>query len=169
MSNLTWPEKPNCSNGHPCSDADEHSWVPATNDIPPGDQSWVPFRTCYFCGGMHPEDMLNVLNDERSKCLTVAEYQTLIRDGDPITLPERLPDILLEWADFKYGWPHKVYVRYYDGSHRWGKFYTKHLLECEGEAFDVLAKRLAEKTEVFFERLGNGKIRWRVLGLGPEN
>ena len=40
-------------------------------------------RHCMYCGSMHPEDLANAL-----------------RAG-----------ATLSWADFKYGWPHKVYVR----------------------------------------------------------
>ena len=43
------------------------------------------WRTCSYCGSIHPEDL-------------AAEIQSQ-------TVPRA------EWSDFKYGWPHKVYVQ----------------------------------------------------------
>jgi hypothetical protein len=41
-----------------------------------------PFRTCSYCGSMHPEDLEKFLNEGAT----------------------------LDMADWKYGWPHKFYV-----------------------------------------------------------
>lgn len=43
------------------------------------------WRTCSYCGSIHPEDLAVEIQGEN---------------------PPRP-----EWSDFKYGWPHKVYVR----------------------------------------------------------
>ena len=43
-----------------------------------------PFRSCAYCGSMHPEDLYNLLTTN--------------------------PDVTLGGADWKYGWPHKFYV-----------------------------------------------------------
>jgi hypothetical protein len=44
---------------------------------------WEPFRRCDYCGSIHPEDLIKFL-------------------GEGATL---------DGADWKYGWPHKFYVR----------------------------------------------------------
>lgn len=71
---ITWPERPTC---HDKDLAAQHFgptvWRPA-------DQRG--FRTCGFCGSIHPEDLLRVLQ----------------------------AGARLECADWKYGWPHKFYV-----------------------------------------------------------
>lgn len=55
-------------------------------------------RTCTYCGGIHPEDLI-VLLDAGAR---------------------------LERTDWKYGWPHKFYV-INDECDFWGKFYTTHM------------------------------------------
>jgi len=57
-------------------------------------------RCCTYCGGIHPEDLVTLLNE----------------------------GVRLQNTDWKYGWPHKFYVIGPDGS--WlGKFYTTHMQE----------------------------------------
>lgn len=57
-------------------------WRPATPPNIEAEQYSGSLRSCQFCGSMHPEDLA-----------------AAIRAGATV-----------EWADFKYGWPHKVYV-----------------------------------------------------------
>lgn len=57
-------------------------WRPAGEKLHPSNDDVPSFRTCSYCGSMHPEDLLEALK-------AGAE---------------------LHMADMKYGWPHKFYV-----------------------------------------------------------
>jgi hypothetical protein len=87
-----WPERPTCHDDDyaaqrfaQMSDGFAAVWCgPIDTDarVDPGRQSYEPFRSCSFCGSMHPEDLL-----------------TAIKAG-----------ATLGGSDWKYGWPHKFYV-----------------------------------------------------------
>jgi hypothetical protein len=51
------------------------------------------FRRCSHCGSIHPEDLAEALSVE----VTIGD--TLASRGRRV-----------EWADMKYGWPHKFYI-----------------------------------------------------------
>lgn len=57
-------------------------WRPATQPNVEAEEFTGRLRACQFCGSMHPADLASA-----------------IRTGATV-----------EWADFKYGWPHKVYA-----------------------------------------------------------
>lgn len=85
---FVWPEKPTCHGvvspvftysvvwRPECPDGAMH---PSTIDAPHG----YPFRTCSYCGSIHPEDLAKYLEAGVAK---------------------------LGGSDWKYGWPHKFYV-----------------------------------------------------------
>lgn len=117
-----------------------------------------PFRTCSYCGSMHPLDLL-------------------------VYLVKGAAD--LHGADWKYGWPHKFYCDVpnpdegasvvvgteYKGSEGTtidlfgsasaflhAKFYNVHLLDVEEEEFEALVHSLHEYTGITFVRgLGSAK------------
>ena len=65
---------------------------------------------CEYCGSLHPEEVAKA-----------------IRAG-----------AVGEWADWKYGWPHKVY---FHGAIS-GKFYTVHLQDATAEDRETIEKHL---------------------------
>lgn len=84
---MHWPEKPTCHqvNGVFYAAADFMIWrLPGWRDDKRSDEEVYreTFRTCGYCGSIHPEDLLAVL-----------------RNG-----------ATLHGSDWKYGWPHKFYV-----------------------------------------------------------
>lgn len=110
------------------------------------------YRTCSWCGSLHPEDLLKILE----------------AGGH------------LDVADWKYGWPHKFYVNYPnlnagnevvigrndDGpmmgrapAQNMSKWYNTHLKDVEGELFDKLCAAIHKQTGVRFERDELG-IKW---------
>lgn len=112
-----WPERPTCH------DNDHRTQAPFSYGKP----EWRPaasrgFRSCSFCGCIHPEDLIQA-----------------VKDGSK-----------LEMADWKYGWPHKLYVS--GGKVGHAKFYTEHLLEMSPEAQDVLLPVLSNDTGIQFFR-----------------
>lgn len=81
---LVWPERPTCHD----SDGTAAQFGPAPWRQPrprqgPGDPYAATYRTCGYCGSIHPADLLEA----------AARF--------PLTW---------EVADWKYGWPHKIYV-----------------------------------------------------------
>ncbi len=99
---MKFPEKHTC---HPDMRIAKGEWRPSEANF--------PYRSCDYCGSMHPEDLLAAV--ERGARL----------DG----------------ADWKYGWPHKFYVT--GGGIPHGKFYNVHLLddlddEARAKVIDVL-------------------------------
>lgn len=86
VSTSMWPPRPTCHDeDYRAQRFGGATWrgpidIDARDD--PGRVSYEPFRTCSFCGSMHPEDLV-----------------TAIRGG-----------AVLNGADWKYGWPHKFYV-----------------------------------------------------------
>lgn len=105
-----------------------------------------PFRTCNYCGSIHPLDLLVYLIQRRAD---------------------------LQGADWKYGWPHKFYCKLLNpravGQEYKGKgpqpflstkFYNLHFLDLNEEEFDALADGLYYETDILFERDGRGKITY---------
>lgn len=79
---MKWPEKPTCHGGGEWSVWKE----PRRDDEPYGE----PYRTCAYCGSIHPEGLVQALQSGAR----------------------------LEETDQKYGWPHKFYVHGIPNLHR---------------------------------------------------
>lgn len=81
-------------------------WRPARRD--------ETFRTCSFCGSMHPADLAEMLGPVNGPCVTCGERGwRKCCDGqhDPAARHSYDPGyVYASWADMKYGWPHKFYV-----------------------------------------------------------
>lgn len=123
---------------------------------PEGDEPYSrEYRTCSWCGSLNPEDLLKIL-DAGGK---------------------------LEACDWKYGWPHKFYVKYpnakagqeccigrgsdgpimdYAPANNHGKWYNAHLIDVEGELFDKLTEHIHKQTGVRFERDEAG-VKWSAI------
>lgn len=170
-----WPEKPTChGNQSPLFRFGEVTWrEPRLNTDGPYD---YPFRTCSYCGSIHPADLLKALE---------AGAQ-------------------LGGSDWKYGWPHKFYVeaipnpkagqpapcgsrsmveepteadrkqyqKWEQRDGRWhgtmiqpapahtnAKWYNEHLLDLSPEAFAMLAEKIKEAAGIHFE-LVDGKLHY---------
>jgi hypothetical protein len=86
MSQMVWPERPTCHGVQPRFASTEVHWRPPNVD--PGSvelQRFAdskPFRTCSYCGCIHPADLIAGL----------------------------AVGAKLGGSDWKYGWPHKFYV-----------------------------------------------------------
>lgn len=125
-----------------------------------------PYRTCSYCGSIHPEDLIGFLEKGNAR---------------------------LDRADMKYGWPHKFYCAVPNpiagqtvkiGSeskpNREGgrtrtpimgtaperthaKFYSTHLQDMEPERFTVLAGLLRARGGIEF-RIKDEGLFWKVVG-----
>lgn len=80
------------------------------------------FRSCPYCGSVHPDDLLEALNKGAR----------------------------LGGSDWKYGFPHKFYV--YGGPPNMIKFYTLHLLDMTDEAYDAFAPILSQYSGITWGR-----------------
>jgi hypothetical protein len=119
------------------------------------------FRTCSYCGSIHPEDLIAYLEAGAT----------------------------LHGADWKYGWPHKFYVqnipnplagqRVKVGSRSWmedgerkeeamygdapkfqhGKWYNEHLLDLDEATYIKLRELILKHADIEFNR-ENGGLRY---------
>jgi len=158
-----WPKTTTCHVGEPFSDIRPLEWFsPRLDDEPYG----RPFRTCSYCGSIHPEDLLLALQNGAT----------------------------LDRADMKYGFPHKFYVHGIpnpqagkqvrvgsksgpnpDGTRyeqvlmddapteTIAKWYSQHLEDLDAESFALLAPLLIEKTGIEWVRDDDGRVKWRFL------
>lgn len=76
---MLWPVIPTCHANEPQFREYAPCWREAQPERPPHGQT---FRTCFYCGSMHPEDLVAALEAGAK----------------------------LGGSDWKYGWPHKFYV-----------------------------------------------------------
>jgi hypothetical protein len=143
MTELKWPtETKHGVDGRHAGRAGTGIWRPPKVSEP----EWGLFRTCWYCGSIHPEDLYRYM---------------------------RAHVVRLETTDLKYGWPHKFYVkgipnelagqqvrigtRHYGREseepimgqapeHAHAKFYNEHLAELEQPTFDALAAEIVRRT-----------------------
>lgn len=85
------------------------------------------FRRCSYCGSINPDDLITLANQK---------------------------DLHFEVADWKYGWPHKVYV---DGGRI--KFYTNHVIDTRNAG--GISTLLFMKTGIHFEVKDN-EVWWKI-------
>lgn len=94
-----------------------------------------PWRSCSYCGSIHPQDLLGL---------------------DPGTVNRA------EWADWKYGYPHKMYVEAGPGRHI--KFYSRHLVDFPElvEAFNArFGSGVEFELELPSEPTAQPRLKWR--------
>ncbi len=86
------------------------------------------YRTCSYCGSIHPEDLIKVLSDVGR----------------------------LGGSDWKYSWPHKFYVYLPDG--KMAKWYNEHIMDdgFDDEARSTLLSIL-ENSGITF-KIHDGKL-----------
>jgi len=80
---MSWPENPNCHEDEVKQrryEGFELTWSPPELEREPAS---TPFRTCSWCGSIHPEDLVRA----------AADY-----------------GLSMELADRKYNYPHKIYI-----------------------------------------------------------
>jgi len=117
MTELVWPDAPTCHGESPRFAQTAASWREPRkrrDDSDPYEQTW---RTCWYCGSIHPEDLYRLLDGQ-----AVVEYQDFDANafsGDHVQYTQALADhysrrseqgIHVGGSDWKYGWPHKFYI-----------------------------------------------------------
>lgn len=79
-----------------------------------GQMGWgETWRTCRYCGSIHPDDLTALLVQHGISRVTeerVDEWARKVGTPEHIGLHDGLTGLVLDEADWKYGWPHKVYV-----------------------------------------------------------
>lgn len=86
---MIWPEIPSCHNRDDFArryqrDDEVKPWRPPSEGVDKGGyDNTTPFRTCWFCGSINPQDLFELA---------------------------QINPIRLASTDWKYGWPHKFYV-----------------------------------------------------------
>lgn len=124
------------SSAHQFYEGGRAPWLPAKPPNIEAEEYTGHLRGCKFCGSMHPEDLA-----------------AAIRAGATV-----------EWADFKYGWPHKVYVYKVPNPHA-GMVESRSMSSSEAPGYERVAHpRFNERTGERVEDL----VRWVQKGVaGP--
>lgn len=121
---LVWPTLIKCHgestlvmSGNSEPDASLHGawWRPPTKEQTPERQREQTFRTCSYCGSMHPEDLYRHLTSWRAPDLDDVERElSTPKDDLPAIVKDALRDAAIRGplggSDWKYGWPHKFYI-----------------------------------------------------------
>lgn len=160
------------------------SWrepVPTTRGQMGYGETW---RTCGYCGSIHPDDLAAmIVTQGLAPALTDADYSRALTGEGPL---HRARGVYLTEADWKYGWPHKLYVDglpsamagqriEVGGTYRGGKklethygvqgettgakFYTKHLGDASD--FEALAAAIHEAIPNQTWTRDERGIKWR--------
>lgn len=165
MVEVKWPERPTCHGDAPRFASSLIGWrEPRIENSPHGYAHDQPYRSCSYCGSIHPEDLLRHLN----------------------------AGARLGGSDWKYGWPHKFYVEgiptglaigseYVYGSSSelvngkrvetfikgivtpnksvHAKWYNEHLHDLSPESFVLVAAALEKHAHIRFQ-LVDGKLKY---------
>ena len=136
----------------------------------------MPWRTCGYCGSIHPDDLLDLVKTEPTPFV-------------PYTTPEQefVKQPHLNVADMKYGYPHKIYVETFrvirpeqefqmgtnfdktpimrKGFRPFVKFYTKHLdsPNVSDEEFLAVTTLIKDLAGILFTREEAKGLMWRCL------
>jgi hypothetical protein len=164
-----WPEKPTVheqeARHYPSR---EPAWLQPRGRRDDSDPYCVYFRTCSWCGSIHPEDLANLAVAQPVPDFDdwVGEQVLAEVDNNPKAYHERLAEHLqkqgstfnIHSADWKYGWPHKFYI---DGIPN----------PIAGEPYSIYAlsanrENLGEDAQWYV--FGNGQSTWRErVGTNP--
>lgn len=186
---ITWPERPTCHDGdYMAQRFAPQTWRPAGKRLHPENDHVPAFRTCSYCGSIHPEDLLNALragakaggsdwkygwphkfyvdgipNSQAGNLVT----HTSGSGHGPVTDEKRAeyqryvrPGGVLEVTDDADGRGHRFKVRNPDGATTHGKWYNVHLQDLSQAAFDELAPLLLQHTGILFVREADGRIKY---------
>ena len=116
MADLIWPARPLCHDGNRY--LHEPSWRPPRERRNEEDPYEETFRTCSYCGSMHPEDLyLMMLTHERIARREFNPGSALAEHGVEGYQRALAAHYKVErgifrvgGSDWKYGWPHKFYI-----------------------------------------------------------
>lgn len=124
-----------------------HSWRPPEAGLRSDGYPGSTWRTCSYCGSIHPKDLIEALKNGAT----------------------------LQGSDWKYGWPHKFYLNVPSpfvgqtvkigtrssggktedimgqaSAHLFGKWYNDHFRDLDGEDFKELADAILKHTDIEF-------------------
>lgn len=191
MTDLIWPDRPTCHDkdsratayrGHPVVGGTYGSWR-SPRPFQPGGGTQMgdegnPLRTCWYCGSITAEDFYEILLREEKE----STDSTMDIGGRPFPLKA------IEMADWKYGYPHKLYIRIPNPdagrpvilgstSDRHGttlhpphpagdqltvKFYTEHLYDLDADVFNAVAMHIGNAIDWQPHREAGGMIWQKV-------
>jgi hypothetical protein len=178
---MLWSDKIACHSGEPrFPDSTEDTWRPPEDTV---DNAGYPritqWRTCSYCGSIHPGDLFALT--QRLKFLDHTTIESIL--SKDVASARAYPS--MELADMKYGQPHKIYVNTREVLHPekdfrygtdrdgtllmrkgyspWIKFYITHLHDegIDDEAFSMLTGELLRCTGVNLTR-DEGGIKWQI-------
>lgn len=154
---MTWADPPRTHAGAPRYGV-PIVWQGPGGAYPDGGQR-PPWRTCSYCGSIHPADLLAL--DERVFFKSSEEFLATRPSLEQMQADMSIPR--LELADMKYGWPHKVYLH---GVDSFGKFYVEHGEDAEDDATLATLSALLDRTTRVSLHRGERGLMWRIRPRG---
>jgi hypothetical protein len=177
---IEWPERPTCHDDDWSAQRfAPQTWRPAGVRLHPENDHVPAFRTCSYCGSIHPEDLLNALRAgakaggsdwkygwphkfyiEGIPNSQAGNLVTRMSGSGPLPMTERdraeweshgkRPGCKVEITEDGDRWRARVLEP--DGATTHGKWYNVHLKDLSQAAFDELAPLLERHTGIKFER-----------------
>jgi hypothetical protein len=157
---MKWAEVPTCHAGERVLlPKFQHNWRPPEPETRPYSR---PFRTCAFCGCIHPGDLLQILEEQADR-VTFDRNSGLIRKFYINNIRSPLEGQQAEFGREADGTPIMGTIK-----DTWAKFYVQHLLDegIDDEAFEALSRHVSLHTGIQFERVGD-KIQYRIFPRRP--
>jgi hypothetical protein len=150
-----------------------HSWRAKGVKLHPDNDLPQVFRTCSYCGSIHPEDLLEALRAGARLSSSDWKYgwpHKFYVDGIPNTnigqpaglisgsvrkdqraeMEQRYAGRDIRFEETEYGLRYRVYEP--EGATTHGKFYTLHLADVDEPAFGEIARYLEAHTGVLFAK-----------------
>ena len=149
------------------------TWRPKGEKLHPSNDLPMVFRTCSYCGSIHPEDLMLALKagaklsgadwkygwphkfyvDQipNTNAGALASYISgTVRKEERAELEQRYPGKEVRFEETEYGLRYKVYEA--DGPTTHGKWYNLHFMDLDGPEFDELSALVEAQTGVKFAR-----------------
>lgn len=181
QSVIAWPERPTCHDSDwQAQRFAPQTWRPAGVRLHPENDHVPAFRTCSYCGSIHPEDLLNALRAgakaggsdwkygwphkfyvEGIPNSQAGNLVTRMSGSGPLPLTDKdraeyeryaQRGAVVEFSEDAEKGRWRVTVREPDGPTTHGKWYNAHLADLSPAAFDELVPLLLRHTGIKFER-----------------
>lgn len=193
MNPIQWPDRPTCHDGdYHAQHFGQQVWRPKNEKLHPSNDCAMVFRTCSYCGSIHPEDLVDALKagatlggsdwkygwphkfyvdkipnpnvGNRVSRESGSRGATTEEERAAIDKPHIDRGHEVEWTNEGGRWSYKVYSP--DGPTTHAKWYNEHLKDLSAEAFANLAPLLEQHAGIKFERGDDGRIKYSAPSVG---
>jgi hypothetical protein len=188
QAKIEWPARPTChDDDFSAQRFGETIWRPAGVRLHPENDHIPAFRTCKYCGSIHPEDLVNALaagaklggsdwkygwphkfyidgipNSQAGNMVSrESGNRAEMTDEERAYKDQQYADRggRVEWKKTEGGWEYKCFEP--DGATTHGKWYNAHLKDLSPEAFELVSGLLLKHAGISFV-MDAGKLMFRA-------